>query len=369
MLMMLYSALLWCILRIARSGMTWQRGAVVGLLCAAGLLTKMSFACAMPLLLVLMLWRSARELRYSRRRMKGPLPRKIRRRDFSKSTIAGWLLLFALPLYLSGWWYRETLGSSSARLLQSSYVESKIKTPDGKPASKPRPGLGWEGALRQKVTKMPIIGEIGLGIRVMISYWGNFGWVNVRIPSALWLLLLPLSLAAIFSGLRRLWCAQFRDEYSFVGLETRRSRRALFLLGGASIALLLFYAFVDWRTRVTTGGAFGLRGGYYLPAVAGQMAWLMVGAVPRSRRKINKIWLMGSSMIALNFFCLLGVIVPRYYGDSSWWDVVQHVALLHPISNADAFLICSAAIASSTLLLIVAGSSQAEKQRQSLASH
>ena len=357
-LILLSTALLWLALRVLRLGMTTRRGVMMGIVVAAGLLVKMSFACVVPLLGALMLWRSLREGRVvSRMQMSHRRHRKTHSRGRSLSRLCGWAFVFLLPFAGSSWWYRGALGGGSTGLIQSSFVDKKI---DGGKTSSKAPyysGLGWEGTLRKRLGKAPVLAEIVVYVRVLISYWGNFGWsVNVRLPSALWIFLSLFSMAVTAITARGLLRQSGKSSTRSEEMATRRQRRALWWLGAATFVLLLFYAVVDWRTRASTGGSFGLRGGYYLPAIAAQMAWLLTGAivvfnclqVPR----VHFAWLAGGAMIVLNLGCLLGVVAPRYYGTGALWPVIESATVLQPVSPLFLALICAATVLSSTLLVV-----------------
>ena len=349
-LIMLFTISLWLVLRVMRNGMTLKRGAMLGVVVAMGTLTKMSFLCVLPLLIALMLWRAWRERRVTSHR-------KLAKRG-ALSGVFGWLCVILLPTIFSGWWYQKTLGGGSSRLLQSSFGESQIYT-----------GLGWEGELRRRTLEMPIIVEIAAYVRASISYWGNFGWgVDVRVPSAMWIFLVALSVVATFLTARALWRAFRRrsstrcDQLSSANelLATRRQRRALCWLGAGTLMLLGFYAAVDLKNRLSTGGSFGLRGGYYLPAIAAQMAWLLVGTRILFGRfrfvRAHFAAFCGGAMILLNFACLFGVVARRYYGSVAPWSAIESATILQPVSLWFIAAICAATVVSSTLVIVTLGS-------------
>jgi hypothetical protein len=361
-LILLFTAVLWLGLRVLRLGMTTGRGVMLGIVVAAGVLVKMSFMCVLPLLGALMLWRSLRDIRVVTPQMPHTGHRKTRSAQRALGRFFGWVCVFLLPFAGSSWWYRSALGGGSTSLIRSSFVDKTVDR--GKVVRKTLrkapyyTGLGWEGTLRKRYEEAPVLAEVAAYVRVLISYWGNFGWgVNVRIPSALWILLSLFSIGitgiTVRGLLRRSGQLSTRTEGI---LATRRQRRALWWLGAATSVLLLFYMVVDWRTRAATGGPFGLRGGYYLPAIAGQMAWLLTGTiVVFNRLQISRVhfaWLLGGAMIVLNFCCLLGVVAPRYYGTGALLPVIERATVLQPVAPLFLALICAATVLSSTLLVV-----------------
>lgn len=359
-LIALFSAVLFLGLLILRRGMSTQLGLVLGLTVAMGLLVKMSFLCVVPLLGGLMMWRIWRERRVLRRRGT--------RSGFRRHAVTGWLLVWTIPALLSSWWYVDTLGGGSRSFLRSSFVTPKPAAKVGtSAAAKPKPstsydpaGLGWEGSLRKRLSSLPVVREVVTYTRVLVSYWGNFGWVTVRVPTVVWVVLALMTVSATAGTMwnlmqRKPGRGQHRElkcSGNHCGMRTRQQRRALWWLGAGSLALIAFYVFVDWQTRISTGGPFGIRGGYYLPAIAGQMAWLMLGIAWSNANRLRAALLLTCGMVMLNFYCLFEVVGHRYYGEVSLLQIPVRAAILQPVSSIVLSLLCLSAIVASVALVL-----------------
>ncbi len=329
-----FTALLWLGLRVMRCGMTVGRGVALGVVLTAGLMVKMSFACAVPLVGSLLLWRLWREKRVLARRPIA-LPR-------ASLVTLGWIVALVLPAVIATPWYVQTLRGGSSTLIQSSFVNGGDQPRRALPSASTVP-MSWEKRVRfQLLGSMPVRDAVNY-TRVVVSYWGNFGWVNVRVPSALWISLLLATIGIIVAVPRRL----LREKKI-----PRQQRRALWWLGAATLALVVFYVFVDWRTRLSTRGGFGLRGGYYLPAIAGQMAWLLVAAEALAGKKWRFEWGLGFAMVLLNFYCLFGVVGFAYYGTGNPWQVAERAAILQPVSPTFIWLVYSGMVTATAILLV-----------------
>ncbi|BCM90688.1 putative mycofactocin biosynthesis glycosyltransferase MftF [Abditibacteriota bacterium] len=331
-LITVFTVLLLLLLRVMRCGMSIGRGVALGAVLTLGLMTKMSFACAVPLVVSLLLWRLWREKQViSRRKI---APSKLGR------VALGWTVALVLPAVVATPWYVQTLKGGNSKLIQSSFTNANQL-----PRRVPTQGYStsWEKRLRWQFIASTPARDVVNYTRVTISYWGNFGWVNVRVPSALWIFLLLVSIGIIVIVPRRLM-----REKKLLPLQ---QRRALWWLGFGTLALVAFYVFVDWRTRLSTGSGFGLRGGYYLPAIAGQMAWLMMASETINRNRWRFEWGLGFAMVLLNFYCLFGVVGFNFYGTGAPWQVAERAAILQPVNHVFISLVCGGMITTSALLL------------------
>jgi hypothetical protein len=81
---------------------------------------------------------------------------------------------------------------------------------------------------------------------------------------------------------------------------------------GSTFALIAFYTVLDYRMAIF-GARFRMQGRYLLAAVVPQMMLLGIGWAQFSRRWVLPALLVG--MIGLNIYALVGVLVPRYYGE------------------------------------------------------
>lgn len=110
-------------------------------------------------------------------------------------------------------------------------------------------------------------------------------------------------------------------------------RKALLWLLVAPIPLAAGLWAIDYRFASMAGGAFRLRGQYYVPIAAAQMIWLFWGMTvwlgPRVRAAAVACVL--TLLAGINAFVLYGVITPRYYAAAGWWEQCISVAMLWPV--------------------------------------
>ncbi len=360
----LYSALLWMGLRVWRRGLSWRRALFLGIVTGCGLLTKISFASALPLLMVLLIqdWRlGARRNVLSSTQMMTQSARKF--------LLERWALIFLVALGVSAWWYRHTFGGGSDLIVTSfRHPENKLPTHFD----------FVSGYLNRNTAN--IYG------RTLISYWCNFGWPDARAPIYIWM---PLAIFTFYAiarvsfWLREIRCAEQPKFAPTTKTESEESEETpvfpIFWLACASVALIVFYFVIDLRTRMQLGGPFGQRGQYYLPAVVGQMTWLMLclkqwphdftkrtnlrtsardfAAVPAARTSWSwRLWLLAVGMIALNWECLFGVVAPRYYGRGSLPVLLERATVIQPVSLITLEIISLAALAFSLALALALSS-------------
>lgn len=312
----LFSACLLVLLRILRAGISPARAVGLGVVVSLGLLTKISFLAVLPLILVVMAQNFV-----SARRGSGGKP-------------FWWLATLALPPLLSGWWYREAL----VNLTQGPHANFREQAA----AIVAQAPMGLKAWFHESA-------PLGKYPRVLISYWGNFGWPDTIMPLPLLALLGLLTLAVIGLSLRWLFSLS-RQKASISTDEDAPDVRAFVVLGLATLSLIGFYLYLNHRIT-----HFGIRGQYYLAASAGQMAWLLWGvALPFSRhRRPMALWLLGVAMMVLNVFSIFGVILPRYYGSAGWGELLARVALLQPLGLAPLGLLCGLYLACALLLSVV----------------
>jgi len=268
-----------------------------------GLLTKISFMSAVPLLGLLFAFNMARGLTGGRATLR---------------TLRPWILVLLLPPLIGGWWYRDALMSGGDTLV-SSYGEI-------------RGGRGLEvllDTLKRQLASLALYTKM---------YWGS-GWDDVPIPHpVLRILILVTAIGHWETGwwlVRRL-TARARNVM-------RADVSPLLLLGCATMVLALFYTYVDFRLARDLGGIFIIQGRYFLPAIIGQMAWMALGLVrpvPSQWRRWWS-WSIGAGMVALNLYALFGVIVPRYYGTGSLLQQMERATVLQPVDTAVPLVLCA----------------------------
>jgi len=310
----LFSALLLLSVRTIYFGLTLKRGLLLGLIVSAGLLTRLNFLVAIPLLILLILWQSIHG------------PAKTQPKTFLKLS----LLMFALPAMLSYWWYKGALSSGGDSLV---HLFRGRQHPPPFNLIHYLCHYDWYHAYS----------------RIMASYWGSFGWLQAHLPIPLLATLTAITvLSAIISiGLlaqfyRRHWLS--KNPHAF----------AMLFLTFATLLFVSFYAGLDMRMNAVLGGWFTIRGQYYLPAIIGQMVWLVLSVdlvLPRTRTRLAMFWL-STAMIALNFYSLFGVLAPRCFGACDLIALCSRATLFQPINTATLLLFCTLFIVFSGLLLI-----------------
>jgi hypothetical protein len=121
---------------------------------------------------------------------------------------------------------------------------------------------------------------------------------------------------------------------------------AMLLLGASSLALVVFYAYLDYRIARDLGGRFGIRGRYFVPAISAQMVWLAVGLtapVPQSWRRVW-LWLLGGGMAGLNLFSILRFSLAHHYGTGGFRTLLERAAVLQPVSYPVLLALCGALV-------------------------
>ncbi len=260
-----YAALTWQAIIIMRRGMNWRRGAILGGILTAGLLTKSSFLPAVLLVALLLIW----DILRSR----------------SRTHIGGWLIAIGLPVALAGWWYVGFLMRGSSELADI-YLTSSV--PQSVPLLPYLLHYPW-------LTRyLPFLNE----------WWGVFGTRDTFMAQPVYIGLRILILAALLG-----WV--WRGLRGWRTRSTPASPTALTLGMGLilTLSLIAFYTALDYQLA-QSGSAFKIQGRYFLSPLVAQMLLLVIGwtALLRGRRWMLLALCLG--MIALNTYALLGVILP-----------------------------------------------------------
>jgi glycosyltransferase involved in cell wall biosynthesis len=270
-----YAALAWSLAIIARHGMTSQRGLLLGGILTVGLLTRSSFLTALPLVGGLLLWEA-----WKKRRLCHWL---------------GWLMAFALPLVLAGWWYAHFLSSGGTDMV-SVYTRTVVNTSD-------TPLLPY-------LLRYPWLTHYR---DFLHDWWGRFGWGDTAYPDALYI---ALEILTLYAALGWVWIGitRWRRRRTSQTTNVDSNLALTLMLGiGATVGLIAFYTALDYRMALV-GKIFYIQGRYFLSPLAAQMLLLVVGwtALRQGRRWVLLILCLG--MMALNTYALAGVVIPRYYG-------------------------------------------------------
>ena len=311
---MLFSSCLVMALRVAKSGLTWGLSLILGVTVGLGLLTKISFLSFLPLLFLLLAWDMGRSVAVGRLKAKALGP---------------WLLTICLPTLLSGWWYKDTVLSGGNNLVSCYGTIGRHSV-----------GLfsflanyHWQGFISQ----------------ILLRYWGVFGWVDTPMPIPLLHGLMYLTgLIICLMG-----CWFFKQTFPHGKDATAIQIFSFLYLGCATLSIIMFYVYLDYRLARDLGGNFGMQGRYFLPGIVGQMAWAIQGLlVPiPSRLRPAWIWLLGLGMVALNIYALVAVIIPRYYGTRILLSAFEQATVLQPVGLAVTWTIFAAFILLSLMLL------------------
>jgi GT2 family glycosyltransferase len=311
----LFSLLLWMSLRVVNRGLTVRLGVQMGLVVGLGLLTRISLLTSLPLLGALLLWQMA-----ARRRAWLP-----------------WMMMGCLIALLAGWWYVDKV-SGAGRVLVDTFRAGE-------------PTLD--------IPLVPYLlryGWLTIYRNVLRMYWGNFGWLDTPLPHSLLTVLILLTVIAAWSG--AWWLVR-----SVLAADDRESRASTFkfaLLGFAALLFVAFYTYLDYRFARRNGGSFAIQGRYFLPPVAGQMAWLLVGLSAAIPLRFAGLWrkLLGTGMVILNGFALYATIVPRYYPDRALAALPEQAALFQPVGPPAFKILMTSQIFFITLLLVALWNSQ-----------
>jgi len=254
-----FGALAWVMALIARRGMNAQRGVILGLVLAAGLLARSSFIVAILLVAALALYDV-----WQRR---------------GKTRWVAWSVAAILPLALAGWWYRDFLltgGGAFVQVYKTGPIAERSVSIVSRVASQ-----NWYGFLHE--------------------WWGVFGWRDTFFPTTIYRVLDVVTLLA-FVGLSALVLRRTSWGDSFAALVGI----------SATLAVIAFYALLDYRMALA-GSGYKIQGRYLLAPIVPQVMLFVVGWKQFLRPRALAALMVG--MIALNIFALVGVLVPRYYGE------------------------------------------------------
>ncbi len=313
----LFSACLLFSLQAIRRGLNGARGLTLGALTGLGLLTKISFLSILPLMGLLF----ARDALLGWRRRAG------------WQALGSWIWVALVPALLAGWWYAEAVLSGGDTLIQS------FTARPNRPAVDLLPYLlhyGWLTIYRP----------------LLYTYWGDFGWLDTPLPGSLWTL---LEWATVIAAWTTGWWLVRRFVTRHACAKENTPAFAVFFLGCATLAVITFYIYLDFRSMRDLGQPFGIQGRYYLSPIIGQMVWLGIGFVAPVPARLRRVWmgLVGAGIIALNLYALFGVIAPRYYGPGDLLTLLERATVLQPMNPAALLTLC-AGFAALTLALVAA---------------
>ncbi|MFZ5916014.1 MAG: DUF2142 domain-containing protein [Chloroflexota bacterium] len=277
LLNLLTTAAIWVLLRIWRQGLTARRAAALGATLGLGMLAKPLIAgLALPVA-----WVFAREW--------------WQRRGERRRIV--WLGLFtlAVALALCGWWLVRSFDLNDGELYMNEVKKGfRIIT---EPFFDYR-GHPWQHAADYYAS---VVGG------VWSSFWAAFGWLDTPAAPAYYRLIDAVTLPGLL-GLA-LWLARVvhRRAWAAAGPPL--------LLAAAVLSPVIMMHIYDYTYWIAYGVGRGLQGRYFFGQMAALFVLLLTGLLallPRRWHGAGHVALrMG--MVAANFYCLLGVFLPRYY--------------------------------------------------------
>lgn len=276
------------VLLVLRDGPSPRRVGLLGVSLGLGMLTKDSANVVIPVALLALAWSAGR--RYE------PEPHDSYLTDLARRVVAlRWglilkrgALMLGMIAVVAGWWF-----------VRNAVLYGE---PLHYPAN-PQTQLPWDYYFM-------FPSHLGLALSLHVpmtfrNFWGNFAWTNIALPTWMYWALLAVSLLPV-PGLVLL-IADARAGRSDWAVEPERGFAVvlltLALLAAAVTAHALF---------IGIGG--GSQGRYYFPALfALSLLWMMGVARLLPERTHHVLpFVTGAAMLALNLYCLFGVIVPFY---------------------------------------------------------
>ncbi len=268
LIILLSMLMTWLAIRIAQSGMTTRRTLIMAALSAAAVLTKLSAAVMILVILAGML-----------------IARTPRRKWISTLAIVG-----AVGLILTGWWFLRNIllygEPTGIRMWQQIW--------------------GW-----QNVAVNP--SDIGVVLQnLWTSFWGRFGWGQIVLPYELYGALLIVGLLSLIGLIRNLRAtyvrAGSRSSGAYAPDADPRGLGILMITLGLVLGASLWYGLAN---------PAGTAGRFWFPAImpiAGLMFYGLRGLYRPREAQLDKWFVggVGSLMVALSLGSLIGVIAPAY---------------------------------------------------------
>lgn len=268
LIILLSMLMTWLAIRIAQSGITTRRTLIMAVLTAAAVLTKLSAALLILVLLAGML-----------------IARTPWRKWLSTLTIVG-----SIGLLLTGWWFLRNMWlygePTGIRMWQQIW--------------------GWESVAVNT-------SDIGVALQnLWTSYWGRFGWGQIVLPYEVYWVLLVIGLLSLIGLVRNLYAQRMRAGSPPSGAYSPdadpRGLGILMMTLGLVLSVSLWYGLVN---------PAGTAGRFWFPAsmsIGGLMFYGLRGLYRLRQAQLDK-WFVGGMyglMIALSLGSLIGVIGPAY---------------------------------------------------------
>ena len=268
LILLLSMLMTWLAIRIAQSGMTTRRAVIMAALTAAAVLTKLSAAVLILVLLAGML---------------------IARTPWRK-WISTLMLVGAVGLILTGWWFLRNMWlygePTGIRMWQQIW--------------------DWENVAVKA-------SDIGATLQnLWTSYWGRFGWGQIVLPDELYWALSAVGILSVIGLIRNLRALRIRaGSLSSRAYLPDADPRGLGIL---MITLALVLGASLWYGMVNPAGTAGR---FWFPAIMpiGGLMFYGLRGLYRSQQAWLDKWFVGgvgSLMMALSLGSLIGVLAPAY---------------------------------------------------------
>jgi hypothetical protein len=140
------------------------------------------------------------------------------------------------------------------------------------------------------------------------SYWGIFGYLDTPISPAYYYLLLALALCSAVGLGWRTWRARGSRPQT-------RTLVAFAIMAALALTPVLYFGFFNYRMWREMGIGWPLMGRHLAGPLAAQMAlwvWGLFAWVPKRARMAGHLFVR-AGIVVLNYACLFGFVLPRYY--------------------------------------------------------
>lgn len=133
--------------------------------------------------------------------------------------------------------------------------------------------------------------------------------------------------------------------------QDRQRRRVMLWLLLAPVLLVVLLYVIDYRLATMGGGRFVTRPQYYVPAAGAIMVWTVMGLGGWLRGRAVAVFggVLLACIAAYNYYVLIRVITPRYFGDAGLAEQYAQVARLWPVPAWSVGLLDVLAVVSSAI--------------------
>lgn len=294
---MLFTALFWMLARVIRRTLDWLAALWLGILLGIGLLTKVSFLVAIPLVILVAcysLWKEKRDR-------------------------AAWILVLLLPTILAGWWYLQYMQLGDWGL-----------------ADRREAALGCAPLLTY-LTNLPIR-------HLLIRLWGesvaSFGHRDSLLPPQINMVTLSSAGLAIVGWGRQAYCVAARKRSTEHDLLTGQQWFTAGILFLAWIGIYVFYLLIGYFVSCDQRAEF-LQGRQATSVAPGFCLLLLGGWLGLQRRHWRRLLVLVVLLcVALNSYSLIDRVILRYYGSQQEWAVDSRDELSAPIGTGNELVQC-----------------------------